>query len=143
MTITGCSSFIQKKVAAYSLLYLPKYREISIACLILKKKGKGYVIASNVTTKRLFVYASEFETLKTTYSVCDYSQSGSNAAASDPGGKWKSAWMESVISGAVIVTGNFTEEITTNSVLYTKSCANCTVQPNATNKRPDFWPNNH
>ena len=108
-----------------------------------EKKGKGYVIASNVTSKRLFVYASEFETLKTTYSVCDYSQSGLNAAASDPSGKWKSAWMENVISGAVIVTGNFTGEITTNSVLYTKSCANCTVQANATNKRPDFWPNNH
>lgn len=108
-----------------------------------EKKGKGYVIASNVTTKRLFVYASDFDILKTTYSVCDYSLSGSNAAASDPSGQWKGAWLDNVINGAIIITGNYTGEITTNSVLYTKKCADCTLQPNATKNRPDFWPNNH
>ena len=105
--------------------------------------GKGYVIASNVTTQRLFVYASELDALNTAYSVCEYSQSGLDAAANDPSGFWKREWQNNVTNGAVIITGNYTGEITANSVLYTRSCADCTAQPHATNERPDFWPNNH
>lgn len=109
-----------------------------------EKKGKGYVIASNVTTKRLFVYASEFDALKTTYSVCDYSQTGSDASSRDPSGQWKTAWQDNVVGGgAVIITGNYSGEITTSSVLYSRKCADCTQQLYATKKRPDFWPNNH
>lgn len=124
---------------------IPSEVQGNIRCVSHPEKiGRGYVIASNITTKRLFVYASELERLNTAYSLCDSSTSGADAASKDSSGFWRTAWQDNVVRyGAVIITGNYNGEITTSSVLYTKSCADCTAQPEATNKRPDFWPNNH
>ena len=108
------------------------------------KRTYGYVIASNVTTKRLFIYASDFQQLVSQYTTCDYYVTGEEAARKDPTGMWISAWQKEVrYGGAVILTGNTTGDITEASVLYIKQCVDCRTKNGASKQRPDFWPNNH
>ena len=108
------------------------------------KRTYGYVIASNVTTKRLFIYASDFQQLVSQYTTCDFSETGYDAARRDPLGFWPIAWSSEVRnSGAVIVYGNTTGEITEASVYYIKRCVDCRAVEGSTKQRPYFWPNNH
>ena len=108
------------------------------------KRTYGYVIASNVTTKRLFIYASDFQQLVSRYTTCDFSETGYDAARRDPLGFWRIAWSSEVRnSGAVIVYGNTTGEITEASVYYIKRCVDCRAVEGSTKQRPYFWPNNH
>ena len=108
------------------------------------KRTYGYVIASNVTTKRLFINASDFQQLVSRYTTCDFSETGYDAARRDPLGFWRIAWSSEVRnSGAVIVYGNTTGEITEASVYYIKRCVDCRAVEGSTKQRPYFWPNNH
>ena len=108
------------------------------------KRTYGNVIASNVTTKRLFIYASDFQQLVSQYTTCDYYLTAEEAAKKDPTGRWKDEWRREVRNGgAVILTGNTTGEITQWSALYIKQCVDCRTKNGASKQRPYFWPNNH
>ena len=101
------------------------------------KKVHGYVIASQVTSKRIFIYESELFQ-KDMFSIC----SQSKAPDTDNLG-WSSNWItEMRLNGAAIWS---TEQyvIDENSILYTKPCVDCRGVDGATKKRPDFWPTDH
>ena len=108
------------------------------------KDTKGFVVSSNVTTKRMFIYASDFTQVTPEYEFCHY-VSGMEAAKNDPTDHWKMAWSEEMNkNGAIILTGNDRGEIQKEtSTLYLNYCVDCRKSDKATKKRPDFWPNNH
>ena len=103
------------------------------------KRAHGYVLASSVATKRIFIYEEEFKHMRTLYSNPNCSpktpdlmgwESWGDLIASFP---WLSRW--------VIMTkdGNWNHP---DAILYDWNCADCRCTPGATKKRPDFWPNN-
>jgi hypothetical protein len=58
--------------------------------------------------------------------------------------KWTNEWQKEMRdNGAILWHENKENLFTETSVLYTRICADCRIFPNATKKRPDFWPNNH
>ena len=102
-------------------------------------KAHGYVIASNVKTKRLFIYASDFQNIIPEYSNCVYRYGWEDEKMSP---NWMKSWWEDLDKyGDVIFTpqGN----IDLQSIKYRKECVDCRETAGATKKRPDFWPNNH
>ena len=115
------------------------------------KKVYGCVIVSNVKTKRLFVYATDFKQFAPGYSNC---HPGYGDSQKDPekNGTWKSLWcaeMEDFDLRSVILNKekvyrwNYNEVLNNASILYPKECVDCRTYHGATKKRPDFWPNNH
>ena len=130
-------------------LFSPIPTEIkgNVKCISDESKAtKGYVMASNVTTKRMFIYASDFTQVIPEYEFCHY-VTGMDAANSDPYGRnwWILDWMEETRkNGAIILTGNSQGEIRKEtSIFYSNYCVDCRKSDKATKKRPDFWPNNH
>lgn len=108
-------------------------------------KVQGYVLASNVKTKRIFIYESEFKHIHSEYeSYCKWE----NPDASNK--EWLIYWDEMIREkGAMAVTTNGDYSHFGNpdhwaeSVLYHRECIDCRAVDGATKKRPDFWPNDH
>jgi hypothetical protein len=105
-----------------------------------KKKVRGYVIASNVNSKRIFIYASDLEQVYPDYSNCSY-QYAWEAAKFNP--SWQIAWLEEINKNGAVVFTEYGLMDETSSLKYRKECVDCRQTAGATKKRPDFWPNNH
>ena len=97
------------------------------------KRAHGYILASNVTTKRIFIYEEEFKHMRSQFwdSLCTWMTNEQKPWGNGPVESWLSPW--------VIMRNTKTWEET----LYLWSCVDCRHRPGATKKRPDFWPNNH
>ena len=116
-------------------------------------KINGVVMASNITSKRIFIYASEFQNLTSEYSNC-YPTMGvdvfTGIAKDDYG--WRSAWLNEANSNGAFIYLQKSEAIKYHpsytdlnqySELYPATCMDCRKTKGSTKKRPDFWPNNH
>ena len=100
-------------------------------------KVRGYITSSNVKTKRIFIYASEFETLVPTYENCSFAFPPAPLYLG-----WELSWRDQISNkGSVVLT--YSEKIDANSILYSNTCVDCRQTAGATKKRPDFWPNDH
>jgi hypothetical protein len=97
------------------------------------KRAHGYVLASNVTTKRLFIYEENFKHMRSLYSepFCTSKGSDQKPWGLGPIEEWLSPW--------VIMRNQWDGDET----LYQWSCVDCRHTVGATKKRPDFWPNDH
>ena len=115
------------------------------------KKVYGYVVVSNIATKRIFVYASDFTLFGPEYSNC---HPGYGSEQKDPEkiGTWKGLWWTEVkdpdvrsviLNDKEVFEWNYKELLGHQSILYPKECVDCRTYHGATKKRPDFWPNNH
>ena len=105
-------------------------------------KAKGYVLASNIKTKRIFIYESDFMNIFSTYhdAACNI-ESSFDAAKRDY--MWTYVWNERVLlDGAVIMSPN-NDMIDLGDIIYSRGCVDCRFIKGANKKRPDFWPNNH
>lgn len=97
------------------------------------KRAHGYVLASSVTTKRIFIYEEDFKHMRSLFwdSYC--------TSMSDDQKPWGNGPVESWLSPWVVM-----RDIRTNrETLYLWNCVDCRHRPGASKKRPDFWPNNH
>ena len=101
------------------------------------KRVRGYVLASQTTTKRIFIYESDFKELVSEYSNCSIQRPPTPEV---PG--WQYSW-NSQINYNASVAYTLTGKINVESILYSKDCVDCRTVDGATKKRPDFWPNNH
>jgi hypothetical protein len=103
------------------------------------KRAHGYVLASSVTTKRIFIYEEDFEHMSSLYwnSNCiirnwerdSFAMIG--VIATYP---WKSPWVVMARDG---------NPYDSDALMYNWYCVDCRQTIGATKKRPDFWPNNH
>ena len=98
------------------------------------KKARGYVMASTVESKRLFVYASDFTKATPTYENC-YMQRGDGPMGT-------MGWGRLIDDHGYIALSPY-GMINSESLLYSYECVNCLETKGATKKRPIFWPNNH
>ena len=133
---------MEKQIEKNAGLFSPMPADIegNVKCISNpEKRVRGYVLASNVKTKRIFIYASEFQSLISEYSNCFY-RYGFDDAKNNP--MWSVAWRSEMShAGAVVYTER--GEMDLSSVKYSKECVDCRETEGATKKRPDFWPNNH
>ena len=101
------------------------------------KRAHGYVLASSVTTKRIFIYEEDFEHMRTLYSnpICSPTpydtELWGELRSSFP---WLSPWV------IMAKDGSWHDW---DAILYDWDCVDCRHTPGATKKRPDFWPNHH
>ena len=108
-------------------------------------KVYGYVLASNIKTKRIFIYASDFKEIYPEYedNQCIF------LIPDDKDNSWYHSWSEMVDkSGAIVMTTNgsfspFSNTEYLDSKLYSRECVDCRTVKGSTKQRPDFWPNNH
>ena len=98
-----------------------------------EKRAHGYVLASSVTTKRIFIYEEEFKHMRSLFwdSYCTWMGSDMKPWGNGPVESWLSPW--------VIMRNIRTKDET----LYLWNCVDCRHRPGATKNRPEFWPNNH
>lgn len=101
----------------------------------------GNVIASQVITKRIFIDADDL-TNSIYISSCKTEEGISPYDDYTAYGKLCEIWRVKRGEGYFIWNEKYLE-IDVNSLLYTPTCIDCRAFPNATQKRPDFWPNNH
>lgn len=122
-------------------LFAPMPAEISgnVTCTSNPKlKVHGYVIASNVKSKRLFVYQSDFQTIFSEYSNCNFRSGQDDMSIPN----WEKLWKDDMNNlGHVIYTTN--GHFDNHSIKYYSGCVDCMKTKGATKKRPDFWPNDH
>lgn len=96
----------------------------------------GFVPASTVTEKRIFIYESDFQKLDSEYENCFWMDPASE------GEGWAAAWNDRIDMGVGVVhTINGVMDL--NSIYYQKECFDCREVEGSTKKRPYFWPNNH
>jgi len=96
----------------------------------------GFVSASTITEKRIFIYESDFLKLSSEYENCFWM---------DPAGEgegWESAWRDRVNMGVGVIH-TIDGVLDLNSTYYQKECFDCREVKGSTKKRPYFWPNNH
>jgi hypothetical protein len=104
---------------------------------------QGYVLASNVKTKRIFIYESDFKV------HLDYDPMECMVLTPDPDKRWTEIWDNMINEGALAIATNghwFPENNPygwQKSVLYSRACVDCRTADGATKKRPDFWPTKH
>lgn len=103
------------------------------------KRAHGYVLASSVTTKRIFIYEEDFKHMRSLYSNSNcYPQ---NPDLAGP------AWNELIRSypwlSPWVIMAKDADWYSLDAILYDWNCTNCLNTQGATKKRPDFWPNNH
>lgn len=102
-----------------------------------EKKVRGYVLSAQITSKRIFIYESDFEHLVPEYQNCTIT-----TPPVPPTYNWAVAWKQQMnYYGAAINTSD--GNIDMNSTMYSSNCVDCRAVEGATKKRPDFWPNNH
>lgn len=117
---------------------LPSEVQGNVSCTSSpEKKVRGYVLSAQTTSKRLFIYESDFEHLVSEYYNCFIT-----TPPVPPIPRWTSGWEQQMnYYGAVIHTSN--GKIDMNSTMYSSDCVDCRTVEGATKKRPDFWPNDH
>ena len=101
-----------------------------------EKTVRGQVIASNVTEKRIFVYASDFKMNTPDPERCTYQLPSENSMG------WVMSW-RNLIDYSGYAAQSSGGNLDKSSVLYSPLCVNCLLEKKASKKRPDFWPNNH
>ena len=114
------------------------------------KKINGVVIASKMTSKRIFVYAEDFENLVPEYSDCIPVYGYQKFKGDYTDFYWQSAWIKEMNNFSAfiyVLDSNYAEsleqsKIDQHSILYSPICMDCRKVQNATQKRPYFWPNN-
>ena len=126
-------------------IFTPMPTEIkgNVSCISNPEiKVHGYVLASQITTHRIFIDATDlFQT--DLLNLCS-SVMGLKNPTWEQHVKWTNEWQKEMRdNGAILWHENKENLFTETSVLYTRICADCRIFPNATKKRPDFWPNNH
>ena len=103
----------------------------------------GYVLASSITSRRLFVYASELSL------PSEYESDCSIWRPDEISPMWEILWNNYIHKlGAIAKTTNGSYLAGENpdymqSELYLRECIDCRSVKGSTKKRPDFWPNNH
>ena len=104
------------------------------------KRVHGWVLASSVTTKRIFIYEENFEHLRSQYSnpLCiakhrsaDKDEFNAILTPYPPLSPW------------VIMAVDANWQHDPNAIVYNWFCVDCRYTTGATKKRPDFWPNDH
>ena len=121
---------------------IPSEVKGNIKCISNPEKTVyGYVMASDITTKRLFIYESDFKNISCQYSNCSPSY-GYKQSTTVTGG-WEHAWEKETKVSAAVIYNEKAGIIEDSSILYSRVCVNCLTIEGATKKRPDFWPNNH
>lgn len=121
-------------------LFAPMPSEIqgNVSCISNpKKKARGYVLASTVKEKRLFIYQSDLKGMGLFYENC-YVGYPPNPLYDG----WEKGWESRITSNGYVVVSN-DGKIHTGAVIYSPECFDCRKTKGATKKRPDFWPNNH
>ena len=103
------------------------------------KRAHGYVLASSVTTQRIFIYEEEFEHMRSLYSnpnsiVRNKERDRDAFGAVASTYPWLSPWV------IMAKDGNPDDK---DALMYNWYCVDCRHTEGATKKRPDFWPNNH
>ena len=103
------------------------------------KRAHGYVLASSVTTKRIFIYEKDFKHMRSLYETpnCfarNRERDALSFAAVLNSYPWKSPWV------IMARDGNPWDQ---DALMYTWYCVDCRQTIGATKKRPDFWPNDH
>ena len=140
-------TLLKKQTEESSGLFTPMPAEIkgNITCTSNPNiRVHGYILASSITTKRLFVYESdlsmpsEYETECSVWRPGDISPNG-----------WTTLWSTYIDKfGAIATTTNGHYLPGDNpdylkSKLYLRECVDCRAVKGSTKKRPNFWPNNH
>lgn len=97
---------------------------------------RGFVIASEVKEKRMFLYEADLKLGHSVYENCHWSTPPLNQA------NWQKSWMDQIMYGGAVSIGEL-PTINETSILYSKECVDCRNTKGASKKRPDFWPNNH
>lgn len=115
------------------------------------KKIYGVVFASKISTKRIFIYESDFKKLSPEYTNCHPIMGGdlyTGDLQNDAG--WRNAWTKEVTNGAFIYITSSEDlsflphtELNQFAILYPATCMDCRKTNGATKQRPYFWPNNH
>lgn len=113
----------------------------NINCTSNPKKGvRGYVIASNIKEKRLFVYQDDFVLDSEGYYVNEQCVDGepnieetSKEVIRDLEFKLKQGY----------VMYNTMKVLNKNVIWYTPECVDCRKTGNARKERPEWWPNDH
>ena len=125
-------------------LFAPMPTELNgnVTCVSTpSKKVRGYVLASNVKTKRLFIYESDFKQIHSEYDpecILQRPDADDNV--------WDYVWRQLIANqGYVAITqdGDIHGQDYLNNTLYSRECVDCRAVEGATKKRPDFWPTNH
>ena len=125
-------------------LFTPMPSEIkgNITCISNPvQKVHGFVIASTITTKRIFVYEEQFEEIHAEYEhECIWKRP-------DPTDQsWYYKWTQDIEKNGAIALTKDRDLLGDNyldNTLYSRECVDCRAIEGATKKRPDFWPNNH
>ena len=93
------------------------------------------MLASSVTTKRIFIYEEDFKHMRSLYSEPFCISKGTDQQwGLDPIEEWLTPWV------IMAPDGNPHDP---DAILYTWSCVDCRHTVGAKKKRPDFWPNDH
>lgn len=122
-------------------LFTPILSELqgNIRCLSNPdKRAHGYVLASSVTTKRIFIYEEDFKHMRSLYSDHYCTSKGTDQDWGEepnlPAEQWLSPW---------VIMAKDANRYDSDAILYLWNCVDCRHTVGATKKRPDFWPNNH
>lgn len=119
---------------------IPSDYQGNIRCLSNPdKRAHGYVLASSVTTKRIFIYEEDFKHMRTLYS-------NSSCCPQDPvlaGPAWNEYIRSYPWLSPYVIMAKDADWYSLDAVLYDWNCTNCLYTKGATKRRPDFWPNNH
>ena len=104
-------------------------------------KVSGYIMASHINTKRIFIYESDLQKITSQYTNCTPAY-GYEQSTTVSGG-WVRDWEKEIKIAAAVVYNEKPGIIDDSSIIYSRTCVNCLATNKATKKRPDFWPNNH
>ena len=135
---------LEKMTEESSGLFTPMPSEIkgNITCISSpSKKAHGFVLASEITTKRVFIYENQFEQIHSEY---DYECIWKTPDDSRP--TWYFDWVQAIQgNGAIAITtdGDLLGKDYLYNTLYSRECVDCRAEEGSTKKRPDFWPNDH
>ena len=135
---------LEKMTEESSGLFTPMPSEIkgNITCISSpSKKAHGFVLASEITTKRVFIYENQFEQIHSEY---DYECIWKTPDDSRP--TWYFDWVQAIQgNGAIAITtdGDLLGKDYLYNTLYSRECVDCRAVEGSTKKRPDFWPNDH
>ena len=135
---------LEKMTEESSGLFTPMPSEIkgNITCISSpSKKAHGFVLASAITTKRVFIYENQFEQIHSEY---DYECIWKTPDDSRP--TWYFDWVQAIQgNGAIAITtdGDLLGKDYLYNTLYSRECVDCREVEGSTKKRPDFWPNDH
>lgn len=120
-------------------LFAPVPAEIrgNVSCISNPEiRVHGFVSASTIAEKRIFIYESDFQKLDSEYGNCFWMDPASE------GEGWAGVWEERIKMGAgAVSTPSGVMDL--NSIYYQKECFDCREVKGSTKKRPFFWPNHH